>query len=124
MLGWVKSIFSNIEAFFASAKGKQAIEDINTMVQVALPIVQEIAALTGNAGASATAAAVTAAYVKYGVPLETTLVTGNKTQIGNALMNLATSVLAKNLPANKAGLATNLLNTAVQLAVTANAVAL
>jgi hypothetical protein len=123
-MNWIKSIFSKIEAYFASAQGKQAIEDINTLVQVALPIVEEISALTGNAGACATVAAVTAAYTKYGVPLEQTLVAGDQQQVGNALLNLATSVLQKNLPANKAGIATNLLNTAVSLAVTASKVSL
>ena len=124
MLNWLKAIFSKIDAFFASARGKQAIEDISTLVQIALPVVEEISALTGNAGAAATVVAVQAAYAKYGVPFSQTLAAGDKTAIGNALLNLATTVLQKNLPANKAGVATNLLNTAVSLAVTASKVSL
>jgi len=37
--------------------------------------------------------------------------------IGNALLNLATQIMRSKLPAEKADLPTNLLNTAVQLAV-------
>ncbi len=106
-------------AFFASAKSKQTIATINTLVETAIPIVEEISSITGNAGAAATAEAVEAAYTKYGVPLTQVLTTGNATQIGNALLNLATTILQKNLPANQSGVATNILNTAVSLAVTA-----
>ena len=80
---------------------------------------EEISSITGNAGSAATADAVEAAYTKYGVPLTEVLTTGNATQIGNALLNLATTVLQKNLSPNEAGVATNILNTAVSLAVTA-----
>ena len=118
-MNFLKEIFSKIEAFFASAKGKQIIATINTLVEVAIPIVEEISSITGNAGSAATAEAVEAAYTKYGVPLTEVLTTGNATQIGNALLNLATTVLQKNLPANESGVATNILNTAVSLAVTA-----
>ena len=39
--------------------------------------------------------------------------------IGNALLNLATQILSSKLPAEKADLSANILNTATQLAVTA-----
>ena len=45
--------------------------------------------------------------------------TQDPTSIGNALLNLATHLLRSKLPAEKAALPTNILNTAVQLAVTA-----
>jgi hypothetical protein len=47
--------------------------------------------------------------------------TQDPTSLGNALLNLATQLLRSKLPADKADLAvpTNILNTAVQLAVTA-----
>jgi len=45
--------------------------------------------------------------------------TQDPTSIGNALLNLATQLLRSKLPANRADLPTNILNTAVQLAVTA-----
>ena len=45
--------------------------------------------------------------------------TRDPTFIGNALLNLATELLRSKLPADKAALPTNILNTAVQLAVTA-----
>jgi hypothetical protein len=121
---WIKAILGKLGAWFASPSGKQAVDDINTLVQIALPIVEEVSALTGNAGAAASVAAVQAAYTKYGVPLTQGLTAGDSLGIGNALMNLATAVLRKNLPANKAGVATNILNTAVSLAVTATKVAL
>jgi hypothetical protein len=123
-MNWLNEIFSKIEAFFASAKGKQTVATINTLVQTAIPIVGEISSITGNAGSAATAQAVEAAYVKFAIPLTQVLTTGNSTQIGNALLNLATTVLQKNLPANQAGVATNILNTAVSLAVTATKVGL
>jgi hypothetical protein len=43
----------------------------------------------------------------------------NPALIGNALLNLATPILRSKLPVEKAGLPTDILNTAVQLAVTA-----
>lgn len=58
------------------------------------------------------------AYRKYDVPMIQSY-TENSTSIGNALLNLATQVLRSKLPADKAGFPTNVLNTAVQLAVTA-----
>jgi len=61
---------------------------------------------------------VTDAYKEYGVPIIQTY-TQDPTSIGNAMFNLATQLLRAKLPTNKAGLAANLLNTAVQLAVTA-----
>ena len=45
--------------------------------------------------------------------------TQDPTSIGNALLNLATQLLRSKLPADKANLPANILNTSVQLAVTA-----
>lgn len=118
-MNWIQSLFIKIEKYFASPAGRQTIETLNNLVELAMPIVQDIALVTGKAGAAASVAAVESAYAKYGVPLEQTLVAGNSTQIGNALQNLAVTVLQKNLPANTSAVATNLLNTAVSLAVTA-----
>jgi hypothetical protein len=57
------------------------------------------------------------AYRSYGVPMIQNY-TQYATSIGNALLNLATVLLRAKLPADKAALPTNILNTAVQLAVT------
>jgi hypothetical protein len=57
------------------------------------------------------------AYRKDGVPMMKSY-TQDPTLIGNVLLNLATQLLRSKLPADKAELPTNTLNTAVQLAVT------
>lgn len=44
--------------------------------------------------------------------------TQDPTSIGNAVLNLGTQILRSKLPADKTTLPTNILNTAVQLAVT------
>ena len=119
-MNWLEDLFSKVTGFFSSTKGKETIATLNTLVGIALPIVQNVAALTGNAGGAATVASVQKAYTTYGVPLATTLESGNATSIGNSLMNLATVVLQKNLPADKSGVATSLLNSAVSLAVVAS----
>lgn len=110
---WLKNIISKVAAWFSSDKARKALETAASLVSLAAPIVESIAALTPNR----TDDEVIAAYNKYGVPLTTAI--NNNTGINNALLNLATSVLRANLPANKAEIATNILNTAVQLAVTA-----
>ena len=58
------------------------------------------------------------AYRKYGMPMIQSY-TQDPASIGNALLNLATYILRTKLPADKVNLPTNILNTAVQLAVTA-----
>lgn len=59
------------------------------------------------------------AYRKYGVPMIQSY-TQDPTSIGNALLNLATQILRSKIPAEKSALPTNILNTAIQLAVTAS----
>lgn len=119
-MNWLKNLFAKLGSFFASDKGKQMIETINTVTETALPVVAQIASLTGNKGAEADVAAVQAAYTNYGVPLAQTLVSGDKTQIGDALKNLAVTVVQKNLPPAQASTATSLIQTGVQLAVVAS----
>ena len=60
---------------------------------------------------------VISAYERCGVPMIQNY-TQDPTSIGNALLNPATQLLRSKLPADKAALPTNILNTAVQLAVT------
>jgi hypothetical protein len=105
----------HVENFFKSGKAKAALEQAVALIPKAAPIVADIAAITPNR----TVAQVAAAYAKYAVPVAQELpATATPTQIENALLNLGTQVLAKNLPAGTATVATNVLNTAVQLAVT------
>ena len=108
---------SKVVNFFTSTKAKQALSTAAELVTVALPIVQQINVLVPNK----TVAQVIAAYSKYGVPVAAVALntTSTPTDLNNALLNLATSVLAKNLPAGKAVATTSILQTAVQLAVLA-----
>ncbi len=106
----------NVENFFRSGKATAALQQAATLVSIAAPIVQELEVLvpTNNR----TVEAVEAAYANYAVPVAAQI-QNNPTSINNALLNLASAILAKKLPPAQAGAATNILNTAVQLAVTA-----
>lgn len=100
-----------IEHVFKSPRVETAFAEVGTLVQIAAPIVQQIAALTPNR----TVQEVTAAFNKFAVPMAVQL-TGDPTQLGNALLNLATTLVQKNV---KQAAAVNLIQTAVQIAVTA-----
>jgi len=102
-----------IWAWLDSPKAQAALQEASQLALEAAPIVAEISQLAPNS----TFAEVAAAYQKYGVPFAST-VTTDPTQIGNYLLNLATTVLQKNLPKTQAAPAVSLLNTAVQMAVT------
>jgi hypothetical protein len=108
--------FTALEKVFTSDKAKAALTEAAALAVQAAPIVAAIEALVPST--NRTVQAVEAAYAKYAVPVATQI-TNDPTSINNALLNLASTLLAKNLPAQKAGIATSLLNTAVQLAVTA-----
>ena len=96
-----------------SPKTQAALQQASALALEAAPIVAEISLLVPNS----TFAEVAAAYQKYGVPFAVQATT-DPTQIGNYLLNLATSVLQKNLPKSQLPVTVSLLNTAVQLAVT------
>jgi hypothetical protein len=99
----------------ASPKARSAVEQAASLVAIALPIVDELSAIDPK---TAKLKEVTDAYRKYGIPIIQSY-TQDPTSIGNALLNLATQILRAKLPADRAVLPTNILNTAVQLAVTA-----
>src|SRR5215467_13720601 len=109
-MNFIKKIIQSIAAFFGSDKVKRALETAASLVTVAAPIVQEIAAITPNR----TVGEIAQAYAKYGVPFFSTVLESGPDAAGNALLNLATGLLRDKLPADKATLATNIL-----LAVTA-----
>jgi hypothetical protein len=111
-VNFFQKIIQHIEEFFGSGKAQKALETVASLVPVALPIVQGIALLTPNK----TVQEVEAAYTKYAVPVAAQI-NNDPTSVGNALLNLATTVLAKNLPPGQATAATSILNTAVQIAV-------
>jgi hypothetical protein len=110
---FLANLIRKIAAFFQSGKAEAALTQAAQLVPQALPIVQAIAALTPNK----TVQEVEAAYARYAVPMSQQI-GSDPSAIGNALLNLATTLLQKNLPASQAGAAINVLNTAVQLAVT------
>jgi hypothetical protein len=98
-----------------SPKAKDAVSKAASLVSLAIPIVQELAVIDPKI---AKIDEVIAAYQKYGVPVVTSY-EQNPTSIGNALLNLGTQILKNRLPSSEANAATNILQTAVQLAVTA-----
>lgn len=100
-----------IASLFENPKVEAAFDDVAQIVTVAEPIVAGIAALTPNK----TFQEVAAAYAKYAVPFSL-VIEATPTALGNALLNLATTLVNKNL---KNPAAVSLVNTAVQIAVTA-----
>jgi hypothetical protein len=114
-MNFLKKIIKSIAAFLVSDKAKRALETAASLVTIAAPIVREIAVVTPNKRV----AEIAQAYAKYGVPFSSTILQSGPDGPGNALLNLATGLLRDRLPADKATLATNIRQTAVQLAVTA-----
>jgi hypothetical protein len=116
-MSFITSLVNELKKIWAwldSPKTQAALQQAAALALEAAPIVAEISLLVPNS----TFAEVAAVYQKYGVPFAAT-VTADPTQIGNYLLNLATIVLQKNLPKTQSSVAVSLLNTAVQLAVTA-----
>jgi len=107
---FIQTIIQKIVAFFTSGKAEAALTQAAGLVPKALPIVQEIAALTPNR----TDDEIVAAFQKFAVPGAAQYLATPLAQRGYVLLQLATQVLAANFP----GIATNVLNAAVQLAVT------
>jgi hypothetical protein len=105
-----KSLIQKILTFFASGKAEAALTQAVGLVPKALPIVEELAALAPDK----TVQQIASAFQKYGVPFSQEYLSMPAQQRGYLLLQLATQVLAAEVP----GVATNILNTAVQLAVT------
>jgi hypothetical protein len=113
-----QQITSGLKKFWeiiSSPKARNAVEQAASLVNIALPIVDELSAIDPK---TAKLKEVADVYRKYGVPMIQSY-TQDPTSIGNALLNLGTQILRSKLPADKTSLPTNILNTAVQLAVTA-----
>jgi malonyl CoA-acyl carrier protein transacylase len=107
---YLKSIVQKIVSFFTSGQAQAALTRACDLVPQALPIVQDLAAMVPNK----TIQEIEAAYQKYAVPFAQQLASTPVAQRGYLLLELATQVLAQKCP----GVASNILNTAVQLAVT------
>jgi hypothetical protein len=99
----------------SSPKARNAIEQAASLVNIALPIVDRLSSIDPK---TAKLKEVADAYRRYGIPMVQSY-TQNPTSIGNALLNLATQLLRSKLSADKVSLPCNILNSAVQLAVTA-----
>ncbi len=111
----VKAGLKKLWEVITSQQARDAVEQAASLVSIALPIVDELSNINPK---TAKLKEVADAYRKYGIPM----IQGyaqDPISIGNALLNLATQLLRAKLPANKATLSTNILNTAIQLAVTA-----
>ena len=106
----LKSIVQKIVSFFKSGKAEAVLTEAANLVPKALPIVEQIAAMVPNR----TDQEILAAFQKYAVPGAAAFLATPLAQRGYVLLHLATEVLANEFP----GTATNILNTAVQIAVT------
>ena len=109
-MNFLKSIIQKIARFFTSGKAEAALTQAAEMVPKALPIVRALSALVPNR----TDKEIEAAFEKYAVPFSAQILSTPLAQRGYILLQLASQILAAQFP----GTATNILNTAVQLAVT------
>lgn len=107
---FVTDLFKRVETFFTSGKAEKTAQEVAQLAQLAAPIVHDLALMTPNK----TVQEVDAAAQKYGVQIGQ--IASDPTAVGNALLNIATSVLQKN---HAPTAAVSLLNTAVQMAVLA-----
>jgi hypothetical protein len=107
---FLKTIIQKIVGFFSSRNAQAALERAAALVPQALPIVKQIAALTPTR----TDDEIVAAFEKFGVPCAQQYLSTPIASRGYVLLQLATAVLAAQFPS----VATNVLNTAIQLAVT------
>jgi hypothetical protein len=109
-MNYLKNVIQKIVSFFVSGKAEAALNLAAGLVPKALPIVQEIAALAPNR----TDQEIAAAFEKFAIPAAAQYLAAPQGHRGYVLLDLATQVLATEVP----GVATNILNTAIQFAVT------
>ena len=106
---FVKSIIEKVVGYFRSGKAEAALNQVAALVPKALPIVREIAALAPNR----TDQEILALFQKFAVPGAAQYLATPAGKRGYVLLQLASQVLSAEVP----GVATHLLDTAVQLAV-------
>ncbi|HEX4275818.1 MAG TPA: hypothetical protein VHZ74_10705 [Bryobacteraceae bacterium] len=116
-----QKFFGAVESFFTRGKAKEVVDAVEAdlakvadILPHAIPIVEDIAALTPNR----TVQEVSAVLTKYVGPVAQQI-DDNPAAIGNILLNTATAAVQKNLPPELAGAATRLIQTGVQMAVVA-----
>jgi hypothetical protein len=109
-MSWLTNLFDKIKADFSSPAAKSAEATIANLLPVAMTIVQDINTIAPNK----TLTELNAVAQKYALPAITALGAGQTP--GNVALNLGTAILAKN---HAPTAATSLLQTVIQLAVTA-----
>lgn len=109
-MSWLSNLFTKVEGWFSSPKAKAAESTIESLLPAALTIVQDINTIAPNK----TLTELNTVATKYALPTITALADGQTA--GNVALNMATQILQKN---HAPAVATSLLNTVVQLAVTA-----
>ena len=110
-MNWLHSLFSKLTGWFTSPKAVAAEQTIAALLPVALTIIQDINAIAPNK----TLAQFNLIAAKYAIPAISTIA-NDPNAVGNVALNMATEILQKNHAPNQA---VSLLNTVVQLAVTA-----
>lgn len=110
-MNFILTFLQKIQALFHKPAVEAAFNTVAQVLTIAEPIVAEIAALVPNQ----TVAEVLSAYAKYAVPVVATI-TADPTSTGNALLNLATTLVMKTV---KNPASTSNVQTAIQIAVTA-----
>ena len=108
-MNFIKSLFAKVLVFFTGGKAEKVFNAVAELVPRAIPIVNAIAAMTPNK----TDDEIAAAFAKYGQTFHADMLKSGMER-GYLLLQLATTVLAEEFP----NLATNVINSAVQLAVT------
>jgi hypothetical protein len=105
----LKKIFS----FITSPEAQKAIKISAELVPVALPWVVKLGGIDPE---KSKLDDILGYFAKYAVPLTSTY-SDDKIQRGNALLNLATELVRRELPEKYRDVGTSIINTAVQLAV-------
>jgi len=110
-MSWLTTLFKDVKGFFSSPKAEADEKEIAALLPAALSIVQQINLIAPNK----TLTEINTVATKYGMPT-IAAISSDPAGAGNALLNLATQILQKN---HAPTAAVSLLNTVVQLAVTA-----
>lgn len=109
----MKKLLDFILRFFRAGAAK-VFEDIQSLVPIAMPIVEEIGKIAPTTEPARPDDEILAAYRRFAVPLSLDQLHATPaTKKGYLLLQLATDVLARQYPS----IATKVLNSAVQLAV-------
>lgn len=108
-MGFLVRLFGAIKGLFTGEKARHVFDVIADMVPKVLPIVKTIAALTPTRADDE----IIAAFERLGVPLVQNLASVPADERGYVLLKLATDAAARKYP----GTATNILQSAIQIAV-------